>query len=195
MSVYHSKPWARVLVFGVAILGVVELALHVYDKKKSPNPEDWKQLPGPVAEEKHEGDVVIVAPSWADPWARQTLGNGVFPLRDVARPDVSRYPTALEIGMLGQTSTELRGFREVSRRSVGPFTLRRLENPTYQPILFDFVDNVAAGHADVRVTQPEAKCAYTKNARPIAGGSADIRRFRLRGSNVRQAFSSMCRKR
>lgn len=166
----HSRTKTRLLVFGVAILGVVELALHVYDKKKSPNPEDWAQLQGPVGEEKHAEDVVVVAPSWADPWARKTLGNEVFPLRDVARPDVSRYPTALEIAMLGQTSPELVGFREISQKQVGPFTLRRLENPNYKPIVFDFVDNVAAGHADVRLTQPEAKCIYTKNARPIAGG-------------------------
>lgn len=165
-----SRRWARVLVFGVASLGLVEFGLHVYHKKKSPNPEDWSQLTGPVAEEKRDGDVVIVAPSWADPWARQALGNGVFPLRDVARPDVSRYATALEIGMLGQTSPELNDFREISRRSVGPFLLRRLENPNHKPLVCDFVDNLNAGHVDVRMTQPEAKCIYTKHARPLAGG-------------------------
>jgi hypothetical protein len=162
--------WLRFLVLGVAILGVGEFGLHLYHKKKSPNPDVGGHLVGPVPEEKRPGDVVVVAPSWADPWARKTLGDGVFPLRDIARPDVSRYATALEIGMLGQTSSELGEFREVSRRQVGPFLLRRLENPHPTPIVFDFVDHLAAGHAEVRVTEPDTKCPYNTHARPIAGG-------------------------
>lgn len=160
----------RFLVLGVAMLGLLEFGLHLYHKKKSPNPGDWGLLVEPVAQEKRVGDVVIVAPSWADPWARKTLGDGVFPLRDVARPDVSRYSSALEIGVLGQTSSELVEFREVSRRQVGPFLLRRLENPHPTPLVIDFVDQLAGGHAEVRVTEPDAKCPYNTHARPIAGG-------------------------
>jgi hypothetical protein len=48
--------------------------------------------------------------------------------------------------------------------------LRRLENTSYKPIVFDFVDHIATGNADVHVTQPEAKCTYNKNLRAIAGG-------------------------
>ncbi|MBK9263489.1 MAG: hypothetical protein IPM54_27245 [Polyangiaceae bacterium] len=165
-----SKGWARGALLGVAALGVAELGLHVYHAKKAPNPGDWAQLVGPVAEERREGDVVVVAPLWGDPLARQALGDEVFPLKDAARPDMTRYATALEIGMLGQTSPELAGFREVSTRKVGPFTLRRLENPNYKPIVFDFVDNLVGGRATVRTTDPAANCTYTTSARPVAGG-------------------------
>lgn len=166
----RSRLVPRLLVLGFVALGVGELGLHFYHSKKSPLPEDWALLQGPIAEEKREGDVVIVAPSWADPWARQALGNGVFPLRDVARSDISRHATALEIGTLGQTSPELKEFREVSRKQAGPFTLRRLENPNFVPTVVDFVDRIAAGQADVSVSEGNAKCAFTKNARAIAGG-------------------------
>ncbi len=168
----RSRLALRLLVVGVAGLGLAEFGLHLYHKKKSPNPEDWGQLVGPVREEKQVGDVVIVAPSWADPWARKTLGDGVFPLRDVARPDVSRYAAALEIGVLGQTSPELAEFREIARREVGPFLLRRLENPHPPTITVDFVDSIAAGKAEVQVTEPNAKCLYNAHARAIAGGLA-----------------------
>jgi len=165
-----SMKWARAALVFVAVLGVVELGLHVHHAKKSPNAEDWSRLAEAVMQERRDGDVVVVAPLWADPLARQALGDGVFPLRDVARPDMSRYATAFEIGVLGQTSSELGGFRELSRRNAGPFTLRRLENPNYIPIVFDFVDNLEAGRVTVRVTDPAANCTFTANARPIAGG-------------------------
>jgi len=165
-----SQRIGRILGLGLVVLGLGELALHVYHAKKSPQPEDWAQLKEPVAQDKRDGDVVVVAPSWADPWARQALGNAVFPLRDVARSDMSRYAGALEIGALGQTSPELRNFREVSSKRVGPFTLRRLENPNFSPTIGDFVDRIATGQAEVMVWETETKCPFTKNARAVAGG-------------------------
>lgn len=178
---------ARVLVFGVFVVGLAELFLHVYHKKKSPNPEDWAQLVEPVRQEKQDGDVVVVAPAWAEPWARKTLGDGVFPMRDVARSDMSRYASALEIGVLGQTSPESAGFREVSQRKVGPFVLRRLENPVHSPVTIDFVDRIAIGQADVQTTDPEARCLFNKTARVIAGGlgghpTFPVARFECPGS-------------
>lgn len=166
----RSRLVGRMLVVGFLLLGLGELGLHIVHAQKSPRPEEWALLKEPVAQEKHPGDVVIVAPSWADPWARQTLGNDVFSLRDVARSDISRYATALEIGALGQTSSELRDFREISRKQAGPFTLRRLENPNFVPTVIDFVDRIAAGQAEVLVSEPEAKCPFNKTARPVAGG-------------------------
>lgn len=166
----RSRLVRRSLVVGLVVLGLGELVLQVMDAKKSPLPEDWALLKEPVAQEKQPGDVVIVAPSWADPWARQTLGNDVFTLRDVARSDISRYATALEIGALGQTSSELRGFREISSKQVGPFLLRRLENPNFLPTITDFVDRIALGQADVAVFETETKCPFNKTARVIAGG-------------------------
>ena len=36
--------WARAVVVFVAVLGVVELGLHVHHAKKSPNAVDWSWL-------------------------------------------------------------------------------------------------------------------------------------------------------
>ena len=165
-----SHKWTRAGLMAIVALGILELGLYFYHAKRSPNADDWARLPAPVAEERRDGDVVVVAPSWADPLARQALGDAFFPLRDVARPDITRYQTALEIGILGETSAELAGFHELSRRKAGPFTLRRMENLQYKPLIYDFVDNLGTRRTDVRVTDPKALCPYTTNARPIAGG-------------------------
>jgi hypothetical protein len=149
---------------------LAELGGHLFFAKRSPTFSDWSKLAGPVADERKEGDLLVVAPSWAEPLVRQALGDAFFPLRDVARPDVSRYRAALEITALGERASELDGFREVSRREVGPFLLRRLENPSPAEVVFDFVDALGPERADVRFTAPESKCPFTTNAPVLAGG-------------------------
>ncbi|HVK68418.1 MAG TPA: hypothetical protein VM694_28365 [Polyangium sp.] len=162
--------WPRVALGAFVALGIAELAGFFVSSRRGPDFADWAALVGPVAEEQKQGELVVVAPSWAEPLARQALGDEVFPLRDVARPDVSRYRAALEISALGERAPELLGFRETGRREVGPFVIRRLENPSPATVVFDFVDGLGPTQADVRVTSPEAACLWNPNARVLAGG-------------------------
>jgi hypothetical protein len=162
--------WPRLLLGAFVALGIAELAGFFVSSRRGPDFGDWAALAGPVAEERKAGELVVVAPSWGEPLARQALGDEVFPLRDVARPDVSRYRAALLISALGETSPELEGFRETGRREVGPFVLRRLENPSPAEVVFDFVDGLGPDRADVRVTSPETRCSWTTNAKVVTGG-------------------------
>jgi len=93
-----------------------------------------------------------------------------MPLRDVARPDESRYEHAVEVSILGHSAEELVGWREQSRRREGKFLLRRLENPSPAHVIYDFVDHVAPAFADVRGTDPPISCLYNTRAQVIAGG-------------------------
>ncbi|MDI1446752.1 hypothetical protein [Polyangium sp. 6x1] len=162
--------WPRVALGAFVALGIAELAGFFVTSRRKPDFSDWAALVAPVAEERKQGELVVVAPSWGEPLARQALGDEVFPLRDVARPDVSRYRAALEISAFGERSPELSGFRETGRREVGPFVIRRLENPSPAEVVFDFVDGLGPAQASVRTTNPEAECPWTTNARVIAGG-------------------------
>ncbi len=74
--------------------------------------------------------------------ARHVLGAERLPIRDLARADDHAYRHALEIGTLGEEAPELSGWREVERREIGKFTLRRLENPSPVDVKFRFVDHV-----------------------------------------------------
>ncbi|MRG90685.1 hypothetical protein [Polyangium spumosum] len=160
----------RIALAAFVALGVAELVGYFVTSRRGPAFEDWAALAGPVAEERKAGELVVVAPPWAEPLARQALGDGVFPLRDVARPDVTRYRAALLISALGEASPELSGFREIGRREVGPFVIRRLENPSPAEVVFDFVDGLGPARADVRTTSPEARCLWNPKARVLAGG-------------------------
>ncbi|WP_437994209.1 hypothetical protein [Sorangium sp. So ce145] len=155
---------------GLPALGLGELVAHVYFSERAPDFDAWREVEAPLAAMKQPGDLVVVAPGWADPAARRALGDALMPLRDAARPDESRYAAAVEISVLGQRAEELAGFREEARQERGPFVLRRLVNPSPARVAYDFVDNVAPASADVRVTDPPAACRWNPRARIAAGG-------------------------
>ncbi|WP_438030490.1 hypothetical protein [Sorangium sp. So ce233] len=155
---------------GLPALGLGELAAHVHFSRRAPDFDAWREVKAPLAAMKQPGDLVVVAPAWADPAARRALGDELLPLRDAARPDESRYAAAVEISVLGERAEVLAGFREERRQEHGRFVLRRLVNPSPARIVYDFVDHVAPSSADVRVADPPAACRWNPRARIAAGG-------------------------
>src|SRR5271156_4696579 len=86
----------------VPALGLAELGAHLWFAKRPPTFDEWSTVVNAVRETRQEGDLVVIAPSWADPAARRALGDALMPLRDVARPDESRYAHAIEVSILGE---------------------------------------------------------------------------------------------
>lgn len=166
----RARRWGLLALLGLPALGLGELAAHVHFTRSAPDFDAWRALKEPVAAMKRPGDLVVVAPAWADPAARRALGDELMPARDAARPDESRYAAAVEISLLGQRAEELAGFREEAREEHGRFTLRRLVNPSPARVVFDFVDHAAPPWADVRLTEPPAACRFNRRARVMAGG-------------------------
>lgn len=154
----------------VPLAGVVELAAHLWLARRPPSFDDWYGVTDAVRAMKQPGDLVVIAPAWADPAARRALGDDLMPLRDVARPDVTRYAHAVEVSILGERSPEVAGFREVDRREVGRFVLRRLDNPAPAHVVYDFVDHLDPAVVDVRGTEPPAACRWNPRAAVVAGG-------------------------
>src|SRR5215471_15950636 len=155
----------------VPAFGLLELAAHAYFSSRPPSPEEWATQKDAVAALRRSGELVVVAPHWAEPNARFAFGDALMPVRDVARPDESAYPRALEVSILGATAPELRGWKLVEERRAGKLRLRVLENPAPAHPTFDFVDAVpSASVADVRGDGGESPCPFTTNARRSAGG-------------------------
>jgi hypothetical protein len=160
----------RYAFLGIPLLGLAELGAHLYFALCPPSFDDWYAVADAVRAEKHEGDLLVVAPSWADPAARRGLGDELMPLRDEARPDVTRYAHALELSILGEHDPELRGWREESERRAGKFLLRRLANPAPAQVVYDFVDHARPPVADVRGTDPPAACPWNPRAQLVPSG-------------------------
>lgn len=160
----------RYAFLAVPLFGLAELAAQIWTSRRAPAFDDWLTVVPAVREIKHVGDLVVIAPGWADPAARRALGDELMPLRDVARPDLTRYAHALELSILGERAAELRPFRELDRREVGPFLLRRLENPAPVRVLYDFTDHVRPPFADARSTEADLPCTWNPHAQIAAGG-------------------------
>ena len=161
---------ARMLWLLLPIAGLVELALFVHDARSAPRVPEWQALRAEVAKLKRPGDLVVVAPEWADPLARQAFGDALMPIADLARPDVSAYARAIEVDTLGEKSAELTGWRVASERGIGRFTLRVRENPSPARVLFSFVDRAQPPELEVGYGDQGKTCAFTDHAPSSAGG-------------------------
>jgi len=153
---------------------LAELAGHFYFAGRAPRLSDWQAQKTTLAGLKRHGELVVVAPHWADPLARLAFGRGLLPMRDEARPDDTAYRRAIEVGILGQHAPELSGWRTVEEKHVGRFLYRVLDNPAPAKVLYDFVDHVDPGHADAYQQQGTTRrtCPWNAHARRSDGGLA-----------------------
>lgn len=162
--------WPHLALALLPALGILELGGQVWASHRAPRFDEYAALQPVVRELERENDLVLVAPTWAEPMVEKALGDELMPLTMAARSDVSRFDRAIEISILGHRSPDVRDFEVTSTREVGPFTVRVLENPKVDRVVYDFVDHVAPPVASVFGTDPEVRCDYASNAEVIAGG-------------------------
>ena len=158
--------WGAVL---LALVGVIELGAQLFFSQRAPRFDDYALLAEPLSSLRRDGDLLVMAPRWSEPLARRALGDEAMSLADVARPDESGYEHAVEVSLRGEHERDLAGWGEVERRTVGPFTLRRLRNPSARPALVDFVAELSPRSATVAMA-PGAPCVWTERAPLSAGG-------------------------
>ncbi len=163
---------AKYLPLAVPLFAVCELGAHVYFSRRAPNEAQWASVRPLVASWYKPGDVVVVAPYWAEPMARWKFGEQLMPLADVARPDPTRYAEAIEVSAMGKRSPELEGWRLVRETKQGPFTVRALANPAPSSIRYVFVDHVTPESMEANIEKGATKtpCAFTTTATIEGGG-------------------------
>lgn len=165
-----SGKLARVFLLALPALGLAELGLHFWFARRPPAFEEWAGIREPVLRFGDAAVPVVVAPSWADPLARQALGDARMPLAHVARPDVDRFERVIELSILGQEAPDLAGWTEEAAERHGKFLLRRLHNPRHRPVIFDFVERARPPFAEVRTTEPREACRWNEHAKTMSGG-------------------------
>lgn len=163
---------ARYLALLVPLFGLVELGAHFYFARRAPKADDWTAVRPLVASSYKSGDVVVIAPYWAEPMARLAFGDELMPIRELARPDMTRYGEALEVSILGQRAPELAGWKVAREEKQGRFTLRVMHNPSPAKVEFDFTEHIEPEHASVRVEKKPApiECAFNPSAAMESGG-------------------------
>lgn len=160
---------ARALLLALPVVGLAELGLHFVFARRPPTFEEWAQVRDDIGTFPPSAPVVV-APRWAEPLARQALGDERMPLAHVARPDTHRFERAVEVSILGQRAPELGGWVEKSRLERGKFVYRLLENPRFRPVITDFVERARPPGAEVFLSEPRDPCRWNAHARPMSGG-------------------------
>jgi hypothetical protein len=166
-------PRARFLWLLVPIAGLAELGLFWVDATRAPRVGEWQAIRAEVAKLKRPGDLLLVAPEWADPIARYAFGDALLPIADEARADDSSYARAVEVDALGAVPAELDGWAVREERAVGRFKLRVRENPKPAQVLFSFIDNARPPFLSVTAGdsgESERACVYTEHATVSTGG-------------------------
>jgi hypothetical protein len=163
---------AKYLPLAVPLFGLVELGAHVYFSRRAPNETEWADVRPLVASWYKAGQLVVIAPYWAEPMARWKFGDTLMPPRDVARPDATRYAEAIEVSALGARSPELASWRVTRQEKHGKFTVRALANPSPPTITYDFGDHISPDALEVRTEKAGVRtaCPFTTTAAVEAGG-------------------------
>jgi hypothetical protein len=163
-----AVPWLVCAVVGVSLL---ELVLHVTFARRAPDPDEWEAVRPVVQSMATRDAVVTVAPFWAEPIARWKLGDELMPLRDVARPDVSRYAEAIEISAMGARDHELSGWTLDREQRVGKLVVRRLRQPSPPNVRYVFTDHVEPPvEVSIGGGASATPCPFTTTA-PVQAGN------------------------
>jgi hypothetical protein len=167
-----SAPFVKYLWLGVPLFALAEFGAQLHFSHQFPTVDEWRKVAPEVARLKRPGDLIVVAPSWADPMARLALGDRLMPIAESARPDDAGYARALELGAIGRSSPELADWPLLEEHTAGNFTLRVRKNPRFTPVSRVLIDH--AQPPELEVTEfveggPRA-CRYNENASPSSGG-------------------------
>ncbi len=162
---------SRWLFLAVPAVALVELTAHLVQSHGAVPESDWQAAKTMVAQKIRPDDLLLFAPKWADPVGRAQFGDGLASLQRTARPDETRFPRAIEVGLRGRHRPELQGWKKLDEERVGRLVVATYENPSPARILDDLLLRVAPGKMSVyRVDDgKETPCTFVRG-RPQAGG-------------------------
>jgi hypothetical protein len=122
---------------GMLVLALVEAGNALLAPLRAPADRDWRSVAAEVRAGFRPGDLIVGAPTWADPLVRMHLGD-LIPVGVAGRLDAVRFGRIWEISQRGARAPETNGSRVVQSSRHGALTLRRCERPARQ-VSFDFV--------------------------------------------------------
>jgi hypothetical protein len=148
-----------IVVTFVALLAVVETTNALVAPSLAPTDVDWASAAREVRAGFRAGDLIVAAPSWADPIMRMHLGD-LVPLAVAARMDDARFGRVWEIGQRGARAPEAARGTVAFERRFGALRVRRVERSP-AAITYDFLERLT----DARVTrtalgQPDVVCPW-----------------------------------
>jgi hypothetical protein len=138
------------LAAAVTLLALYETAVALIAPSRAPTDADWAAAAQEVRAGFRPGDLIVAAPSWADPILRVHLGD-LIPIAVAGRLDDDRFARVWEVSQRGARAPATADGTVASDRRFGRLTVRRVDRQA-ELVGYDFV----ARWADARVSRGQA---------------------------------------
>ena len=149
-------------------VAVVELLALPVRTSRVATPEDFQAAAEFVRSEYRAQDAISVAPEWADPWLRWSLGDRIS-LADAGRSDLSAYSRLWMVSLRGLDATQRPSEEPELDRLFGRVRVRRwpLPKPT---VSFDFARSVREAKVFRETNGQLQQCPWQSVPSPRRGG-------------------------
>ena len=152
----------------VVVLALVETVNAVVAPLRAPGESDWKSAAATVRAGFRPGDLIVAAPSWADPVMRQQLGD-LVPLPVAGRMDAARYGRVWEISQRGARAAETAGGSLAQSSKHRALTVKLWERKAAQ-VTFDFLSEWRRAELSVVSPSGDTPCAVGADRFVCMGG-------------------------
>lgn len=159
------------LAFWLLLLAVtaIEIVGHFVVQARVVPPSDWDEAAAHVRAEWANGDVVTVAPRWADPLLREAMGDRLD-LASAGRSDLAPYRRLWSLSIRGHRSGDAPARAPDHTRTFGRVRVDRWDLPADEEILYDFVAHVESAEVALIEGGAARPCQWTRGGRPTGGG-------------------------
>ncbi len=167
-----SVGWLRsrsAVAIAVVALGLGEWVAHGYFSGRAPRAEQWEALRPAVERRVLPGELLLIAPYWAEPLARAAFGDELMPLGHVARADETAFSTALQVSILGASEAPA-GWQPQAAEVLGKFVLQRWVNPRVATPRFDFLTELSRESAVVTAVRRERRVPCRFQRKKVTNG-------------------------
>lgn len=149
-------------------VAVVELLALPVRTSRVATPEDFQAAASFVRSEYKTQDAISVAPEWADPWLRWSLGDRIS-LADAGRSDLAAYSRLWMVSLRGHDAKERPAEEPELDRLFGRVRVRRWPLPK-PSVDFDFARNVRGAKVFREANGQLQECPWQTVPAPRRGG-------------------------
>lgn len=121
----------------IVVLALIETVNAMLSSVRAPTDKDWRSAAAKVRAGFHPGDLIVAAPTWADPLMRVQLGD-LVPMPVAGRMDAARYARIWEISQRGARADETMGAKLAATSRHGALKVVLWETPAAR-VAFDFL--------------------------------------------------------
>lgn len=150
------------------VLAAIEVGGHFVLQSRVVPDADWERAAARVRQDHRPGDLIVVAPSWADPLLRRELGD-LISLEDAGRSDLAQYRRLWALSIRGHRPAEAPDAPAEIVEQFGRVLVLRWPLTHDAEVLYDFTEHVEDAAVTLRRGDADVPCRWSVT-RPRAGG-------------------------